>query len=229
MIFKGNIKMTPAITEILDDNTPSNNKTYSSNKIETLIGGGGGGNIILYKKYNNAKWLNKLATISNLNYYPCAGSAAGVDFIELKLQDFDVINNISDLNNYDLYCKINNSSTVNNNAPFFNLQTYIETTNTTTKIIRSQFITLNNRKIAELYATQNIPAVYGSSSIDLTDQLIPIKNPTSNDYIRFKIHDSVFGAYIQRVLNNNVNNNFYTNFDTPFFKNIEILVYAIKK
>lgn len=41
MIFKGNTKLTPALTEILDDTTPSNNKTYSSEKIEDLISGSG--------------------------------------------------------------------------------------------------------------------------------------------------------------------------------------------
>ena len=33
MIFKGDRQLTPAITDLLDDTTPKNNKTYSSNKI----------------------------------------------------------------------------------------------------------------------------------------------------------------------------------------------------
>ena len=33
MIFKGDRQLTPALTDILDDTTPKNNKTFSSNKI----------------------------------------------------------------------------------------------------------------------------------------------------------------------------------------------------
>lgn len=35
MIFKGDRQLTPALTDILDDTTPKNNKTFSSNKINS--------------------------------------------------------------------------------------------------------------------------------------------------------------------------------------------------
>lgn len=35
MIFKGDRQLTPALTDLLDDTTPKNNKTYSSNKINS--------------------------------------------------------------------------------------------------------------------------------------------------------------------------------------------------
>jgi hypothetical protein len=231
MIFKGNTKMTPAITEILDDNTSSNNKTYSSNKIEALIsGGGGGGNIILYKKYNNTKWLNKLSTITDLNNYHIEGTAAGVNFISLYIRDFDTINDISDLNNYNFYVKLNTTiSTTNNVAPFHSINTTVVSDDSTTKIILGSYMTLNNIKIAEFYGTKNIDYLYGSATIDLSNQLIPINSFTyPNDRVDFKIHYSKLDAYMSLVLNN-VPASLYANFDTNNFKSIEILLYAVKK
>ena len=35
MIFKGDRQLTPALTDLLDDTAPKNNKTYSSNKINS--------------------------------------------------------------------------------------------------------------------------------------------------------------------------------------------------
>lgn len=229
MIFKGNTKMTPAITELLDDNTPSNNKTYSSNKIETLIGGGGSGNIILYKKYNNTKWLNKLSTITNLNKYEIMGSGVGVNFITINLNDFDVVNNISDLENYNLYLKINSISQYNNLQPFSNIHTIIET-EATNKIMFHAYITLNNVKVCDLYGNKNLTyRIGGAEVIDCSGNLIPLYDTSKNSNVNFKIHSTMVDFYTAEVINNNVKFTMYANFDNTNFKNIEILLYAIKK
>lgn len=97
MIFKGNTKMTPALTELLDDTTPSSSKTYSSEKIETLIGGGGGGivKIAEMEASNLTTLLSKQVNITNVN-------SQNISF-SLKMSDFTFLVPITQSNRHNYY------------------------------------------------------------------------------------------------------------------------------
>lgn len=109
MIFKGNTKMTPALTELLDDTTPSSSKTYSSNKIETLIGGGGGGGLELYATID-ATTLTNLMT--KTVYYRNTVDIVSTVF-QFNKNNINIVKPITDLENYyflfvfDYYHKYN--------------------------------------------------------------------------------------------------------------------------
>ena len=111
MIFKGNTKMTPALTDLLDDNTPSSNKTYSSEKIETLIGGGGGG-LELYATIDNTKLSNLLNSNNKFTFF----DPSYKDYISRALStkiinksDFTILKTI-DENNYKFILTVENGS-----------------------------------------------------------------------------------------------------------------------
>ena len=112
MIFKGNTKLTPALTELLDDNTPSNKKTYSSEKIETLIGGGGGGGLELYATIDNTKLKNLLNSDKQFSFFDSSYkdySARSVSDKIITKNDFTILKSL-DENNYKFILTVENGS-----------------------------------------------------------------------------------------------------------------------
>ena len=111
MIFKGNTKMTPALTDLLDDTTAKNNKTYSSNKIETLIGGGGGG-LELYATIDNTKLRNLLNSDNQFIFFNSSYKDFNARSVSTKIitkNDFTILKTL-DENNYKFILCVENGS-----------------------------------------------------------------------------------------------------------------------
>ena len=218
-------------TTPLGDN-PSNIELYSDGKIK-VVGGGGGGNIILYKKYNNTKWLNKLSTISNLDSVNVVGSASGTGFILINANEFDTINTIPDneKSNYIYILEINSLNTGNDKCLFDSSQNIVDivTDDTTTKLLSLNYLCVNRDPICEIWASKNIQYTYGSNFIQIKNRTL-VNCEIENWNVYFTFRGSNFSNYIYRVLNNNVTiNSVNANFDNNYFKNWELLIYAIPK
>lgn len=219
MVFKGNTKMTPAITELIDDNTPSNKKTYSSNKIETLIGGGGGGGLELYATIDNTKLRNLLNSNNQFAFFDTSYKDYSARSLSTKIitkNDFTILKTL-DENNYKFILSVENGSLAftKNYSPSSPIDLTLETrinitnsykigTNTFYDVITKSYIWARTGRIFE----DIIPSYY-----------IDFKNLIRID-ISYVIH-YIMGNYNSQILLND-NTNITSN-------NTVINVYALHK